>query len=197
MRPPAALKLTYDDFLCFPDDGRRHELIDGVHFVTPSPATEHQRLVTELVIELGGYLRAHRSGRVFAGPLDVVLSNHDVVEPDLVVVLNDQIEVLTPQHVRGAPAIVVEILSPGTRARDETLKRNLYARAGVGEYWMVDPDAQTIIVCRQADSPGFERTTELTAASGDTLTTELLPGFSLALGQLFEEPPVSPAQPGS
>jgi len=192
---PAVPKLTYDDFLCFPDDGRRHELIDGEHFVTPSPAERHQRVSVKLVRALDDYLETSRGGHVYHAPFDVVLSNHDVVEPDLLVVLNNQLEVLTPQHVRGAPAVVIEILSPGTRRRDETLKRNLYARAGVREYWMVDPDARTITVCSQVGSAGFDRTTELTAASGDTLTTELLPGFSLALEHLFRDPPAPPKPP--
>jgi len=192
MRPPAALKLTYDDFLCFPDDGRRHELIDGEHFVTPSPATIHQRLVRKLVVALDSQLSAGRLGEVFAAPFDVVMSNHDVVEPDLLVVMNDQRDILTEKHVRGAPAIVVEILSPGTRQRDEILKRQLYARAGVREYWMVDPEGQAISVCRQSGSAGFEHTIELRAASGDVLTSELLPGFSLALERLFEGPPPLP-----
>jgi Uma2 family endonuclease len=187
MRRTALPRLTYDDFLSFPDDGQRHELIDGEHYVTPSPATVHQRLVTDLVIELGTYLRAQRLGQVFAAPFDVVLSVHDVVEPDLLVVLDEQLDVLTAQHVRGAPAIVIEILSPGTRARDETLKRDLYARAGVREYWMVDPDARAIRVCRwpAAGQPG--PVTDLAAAAGDALTSPLLPGFALEVAGLFAE----------
>jgi Uma2 family endonuclease len=143
----------------------------------------------KLVRALDDYLETSGGGHVYHAPFDVVLSNHDVVEPDLLVVLNNQLEVLTPQHVRGAPAIVVEILSPGTRRRDETLKRNLYARAGVREYWMVDPEAQAITVCRQLDSPRFDRATKFEAAAGDTLTSAHLPGFSMALERLFQEPP--------
>jgi Uma2 family endonuclease len=144
MRPPAAHKLTYDDFLCFPDDGRRHELIDGEHFVTPSPFERPQRVSLDLTLALGNYLRTSRVGSLYVAPFDVVLSNHDIVEPDLLIILADQQDILTEKHVRGAPAIVVEILSPGTRTRDETLKRDLYARAGVREYWMVDPDARAV-----------------------------------------------------
>jgi len=185
MQPPAAHKLTYDDFLCFPDDGRRHELIEGEHYVTPSPSERHQRVSLELSLALGSYLRSGRIGRLYYAPFDVVLSNHDVVEPDLLVVLSDQDRILTEQNVRGAPAIVVEILSPGTRRRDETLKRTLYARAGVREYWMIDPDRKTIVVCHQASSGGQGPAVALAAASGDVLTSLLLPGFSLALTSLF------------
>jgi Uma2 family endonuclease len=189
MRPPAAHKLTYDDFLCFPDDGRRHELIDGEHYVTPSPFERHQRVSVDLTLALGNHLRISRVGSLYVAPFDVVLSNHDVVEPDLLVILADQQDILTEKHVRGAPAILIEILSPGTRRRDETLKRDLYERAGVREYWMVDPDARTITVCRQIGSPEFDCTTELRAASGDVLTSRHLPGFSLALARLFEDQP--------
>jgi Uma2 family endonuclease len=185
MRPTAAPKLTYDDFLGFPDDGRRHELIDGDHYVTPSPAERHQRVSTELVVALANHLRSAGTGRVYHAPLDVVLSNHDVVEPDLLVVLNDQFDIIGPQHVGGAPAIVVEILSPGTRRRDETLKRQLYARAGVREYWMADPDRDVVTVCRRSAPGVLETMPELTAAAGDVLESPLLPGFSLALSALF------------
>ena len=105
----------------------------------------------------------------------------------LLVVLNDQPDVLTPQHVRGAPAIVIEILSPGTRRRDETLKRSLYARAGVREYWMVDPDSRTVTVCRQAGPAEFDSTTTLRSSTHDVLTSALLPGFSLDLTRLFQD----------
>jgi len=188
MRPPAASKLTYDDFLCFPDDGRRHELIDGEHYVTPSPATVHQRLVRLLLVRLNDYLQAAGRGEVFCAPLDVVLSNHDVVEPDLLVILHDQQDILTEKHVRGAPAIVVEILSPGTRQRDETLKRVLYGRTGVREYWLVDPDRESIAVCGQGPALELVDTTTLSAASGDVLTSALLPGFQLPLPELFVPP---------
>ena len=186
MRPTATPKLTYQEFLSFPDDGRRHELIDGDHYVTPSPAERHQRVSVRLTVALAGYLDAAATGRVYHAPFDVVLSNHDVVEPDLLVVLNDQADIIGAQHVRGAPAIVVEILSPGTRHRDETLKRQLYARAGVREYWMVDPDRDVVSVCRQSAPGVLETVAELTGRARDALTSPLLPGFELALGQVFD-----------
>lgn len=85
MRSPAAdvdSRLTYDDFVYFPDDGKRHEIIDGVHYVTPSPDVRHQAIVVRLVVEIATYLKHHPIGRVFVSPLDVVLSHHDIVEPD-------------------------------------------------------------------------------------------------------------------
>src|SRR5437870_4966193 len=117
------LKLTYDDFVLFPDDGQRHELIDGEHFVTPSPNTKHQRISFNLTLALGSWVEEHRTGRMFYAPFDVVLSNFNVVEPDLLYFSNERLaEVVTPQHARGAPNLVIEIGSPGTRQRDETIK---------------------------------------------------------------------------
>ena len=187
MRPTALPKLTDEDFLSFPDDGRRHELIGGDHCVTPSPSVSHQRASRNLLTALHQHCRESGHAEVFEAPLDVLLSMHDVVEPDLFVVLSEQQEILSENNVRGAPAIVIEILSPGTRARDETLKRDLYARAGVREYWMVDPDARAIRVCRwpAAGQPG--PVTDLAAAAGDALTSPLLPGFALEVAGLFAE----------
>jgi Uma2 family endonuclease len=129
--PPATTsdtRFTYDDFLLFPDDGKRHEIIDGEHYVTPSPNLRHQDLVGRLHLALGNFLsgRSHL-GRVFLSPFDVVFSNWDVVEPDLLFVASDQLEVLTDQNVQGAPAIVVEILSKGTRKRDEQIAKAVRA----------------------------------------------------------------------
>ncbi len=120
MKPaPDRIKLTYDDFLLFPDDGKRHELIDGEHYVTPSPNTKHQR-VGQPDFLMRSWLEEHPVGQVFYAPFDVVFSRFDVVEPDLLYVSNERMkEIVTAQHVTGAPDIVVEIGSPvhasGTR----------------------------------------------------------------------------------
>jgi Uma2 family endonuclease len=124
------VKLTYDDFVLFPDDGLRHELIDGEHYVTPSPNTRHQRISGNLFLLMGTWLDEHAIGRLFYAPFDVVFSNFDVVEPDLLYLSNERAaDVITPQHVRGAPNLVIEIGSPGTRGRDETIKRKVYERS--------------------------------------------------------------------
>jgi Uma2 family endonuclease len=188
MQPPpqADTRLTYDDFLLFPADGRRHELIDGDHYVTPSPNTRHQRLVRRLLAAFEDYLREHPdAGEPFIAPFDVVFSHFDVVEPDLLFVAADQHHIVTEQHVRGAPALVVEILSPGTRRVDEKVKYRLFDRAGVGEYWLVDPELDLVKVYRRAFDGTFPRVAELAADAGDVLTTPLLPGCSIALATLF------------
>ena len=183
--PRSAVKLTYDDLLLFPDDGQRHELIDGEHYVTPSPNLRHQRILRKLCLAIGNYLETHPIGEVFFAPLDVVMSEHDVVEPDLLYVSRERAsQVLVPEHVRGVPELVVEIASKGTRRRDETIKRALYGRVGVTEYWVVDPEIEVVRVYHQG-ADGFERPIELRRDTRDTLTTALLPGLGITLDGIF------------
>src|SRR5687768_15148820 len=146
---PRGVKLTYDDFVLFPDDGKRHELIDGEHYVTPSPNTKHQKVSGNLFLLIGTWLEQHPIGQLFFAPFDVVFSQFDVVEPDLLYMSNERsVEVLTQANVQGAPELVVEIGSKGTRKRDETIKRRLYERSGVSEYWVVDPEIDVVRVYR-------------------------------------------------
>jgi Uma2 family endonuclease len=181
------VKLTYDQFVQFPDDGKRHELIDGEHYVTPSPNTKHQTVSLRLTVLIGSWLERNPIGRLFHAPFDVVFSNFDVVEPDLLYLSNVRsAEALTPQHVRGVPELVIEITSPSTRKRDETIKRRLYERVGVSEYWVVDPDIDTARVYRR-EAETFARVVELSADAGDTLTTPLLPGLEIQLLRLLSE----------
>ena len=184
---PAGMKLTYDDFLLFPDDGKRHELIDGEHYVTPSPNMRHQRISGSLHLLIGNWLEEHPVGKIFYAPFDVVMSNFDVVEPDLLYMSNERAaDVLTAQHVRGAPNLVIEIGSPGTRKRDETIKRRLYERKGVSEYWFVDPDLDVVRVYR-LEGGQFARPVELSREAGDVLTTSLLDGLTLPLTRIFRD----------
>ncbi len=176
-------KLTHEDFLLFPDDGKRHELIDGEHFVTPSPVLRHQAILQNLFLELGPRVRERELGHLFVAPLDVILSNVDVVEPDLLFVRKGREEILD-DWVRGAPDLVVEILSPSTRGRDETLKRDLYERHGVGEYWLVDPVAETIKAYRlEGDAYGSPEL--LLASEGDAISSPLFGELRLALAKVF------------
>lgn len=179
------MKFTYEDFLLFPDDGRRHELIDGDHYVTPSPNLRHQAISGRLQHWIANYLDVHPVGQVWAAPLDCVLSKFDVVEPDLIYVSNERASILTKQNIQGAPDLAVEILSPGTRKTDEVVKRRAYERFGIGEYWVVDPELDSIKIYRLGGGK-FERTGELSAENGDVLTTPLLPELRVDLSQLFK-----------
>jgi len=181
-------KLTYADFLLFPDDGKRHELIDGVHYVTASPYIPHQELVGRLFLAISNYLANHRHlGRVFLSPVDVVMSEHDVVVPDLIFVAGDQRSILTEANVQGSPALVVEVLSPSTRRRDEGIKRKLFDEKGVSEYWLVDRKAMRVSIYRRAEDGSFPLVVTLSAAADEQLETPLLPGFELSISELFSE----------
>lgn len=181
-------RLTYDDLLLLPDDGLRHEIIDGEHFVTAAPNVRHQLVVGRLYGEIYVYLKAHLgAGTLLTAPTDVVLSRYDVVAPDLLFVAADQAGVIGDANLRGAPALVVEVLSPSTRKRDAQTKRRLFARTGVREYWLVDPELDTVQVYRRSDDGAFAPVAELSAEDDQTLTTPLLPGWSLGLRELFRE----------
>jgi Uma2 family endonuclease len=178
------IRYTYEDYLAFPDDGRRHELIDGEHFVTPAPVRRHQELATRLIVALGSWLRQHPIGVVYTAPLDVILSDVDVVEPDILFVSNERAAILG-QWIHGAPDLVAEILSPSTRRVDEVTKRKLYERVGVREYWIVDGEIEMVKVYRRQEDGSFPRVADLSREEGHSLDTPLLPGFSLPLAELF------------
>ncbi len=178
---------TYDDFVLFPDDGKRHEIIDGEHYVTPSPNLRHQELVGRLHLRSRSTSRdTRRPGEVFLAPLDVVLSYYDVVEPDLLFVAGDQTAIMTEKNIQGPPALVVEVLSKSTRKRDAQIKRRLFERTGVREYWLVDPELDTVQVFRPSPDGKLARVHELSAEAGETLTTPLLPGCAIDLRELFK-----------
>jgi Uma2 family endonuclease len=180
-------KLTYDDFVLFPDDGKRHELIDGEHYVTPSANVGHQRVLGHLHVSIATWLESHPIGQVFLSPLDVVFTQFDVVEPDLLYCSHERAaQILTRQNVQGVPELVVEIASPGTRRRDETVKRHLYERAGVSEYWIVDPEVEVVRVYRR-EGDAFGRAIEFSRERGDALTTSLLPDLEMPLARIFRE----------
>ncbi|HWF84385.1 MAG TPA: Uma2 family endonuclease, partial [Vicinamibacterales bacterium] len=151
-------KYTYADLRAFPDDGKRREIIDGALYVTPSPATPHQVVVGNLYFVIRSYLATHPVGQILLAPLDVVFSQFDVVEPDLLFVSTARRRIVTSKNVAGSPDLAIEVLSPGTRRTDEGAKRRLYERFDVLEYWLVDPRLKTVKTYRRskAEAP-FER----------------------------------------
>jgi Uma2 family endonuclease len=137
-------KLGYREYCCFPIDGRRHEIIDGDHYVTPAPSTVHQTISKRVQHQLYTQIELAGLGVVFNAPVDVQLTEHDIVQPDLVVILADRTRMITPTKVNGVPDLIVEILSSSNAAHDTTLKKQLYERTGVVEYWIIDPDNQLL-----------------------------------------------------
>lgn len=134
--------LDYSDLANTPDDGNRYEILEGNLLVTPAPSPFHQRVSKRLQRQLEAYFEARTLGEVFNAPVDVILTFHDVVELDLVVVSDPK--QITKRAIEGAPLLVVEILSPSTRTRDRTVKARRYAELSIPHYWIVDPDARRI-----------------------------------------------------
>lgn len=132
-------KLTYEHYVCIPNDGKRHEIIDGEHYVNPAPNLNHQTISRRFQFQLYSQIELTGHGVVFNAPVDVQLTEFDIVQPDLVVVLTANREILTQPKIDGIPDLVIEILSPSNPQHDRDIKKQLYQRAGVREYWIVDP----------------------------------------------------------
>jgi Uma2 family endonuclease len=136
-------KLGYEDYARLPTgDGKRYEILDGELYVTPAPTPLHQRLSKRLQRRLEDYFEARGLGEVFNAPIDVVLAAHDIVEPDLVIVAGPG--QISERAIEGVPLLVVEVLSPSSRAQDRGIKMQRYGNVGIPHYWIVDPDAETI-----------------------------------------------------
>ncbi len=175
-------KLTYADYLETSDD-ERYELLNGELIEYPSPKEIHQYISGILHLMIGTFVRERSLGKVYFSPFDVVLSDTNVVQPDILFISNERADIITSDNVQGAPDLVVEILSPATVERDRTVKLELYAHHGVKEYWIVDPDAKTVTVLLRGEG-GFE--VDGIYGEGETLRSPTLTGFSLAMGEVFE-----------
>ena len=174
-------KLTYDDYAKTPED-ERWELIDGELIKVATPNTAHQMALSEIIFPLATFVKAGDLGRVFPRPTDVVLSDYDTVQPDVVFVSKARESVITRANIQGAPDLVVEILSPSTAPRDWRDKFKLYERHGVPEYWLTDPGFRMIwvFVLREGAFAEAGRYGE-----GDTLVSPTLAGFELDLSEVF------------
>jgi Uma2 family endonuclease len=180
----AAPPLTYEDYCLIPDDGKRHEIIDGEEYTSPSPTTPHQRIVQRLHRSLAPFVKERSAGEIFIAPYDVLLSEHDIVQPDVLFVSTEHSDIVKERGIEGAPDLIAEVVSEGNRRHDEVRKRKLYARHGVPEYWIVDPALDTVKVYRNPEG-GYERVGQLCAEDEDTLTTPLLSDWALPLTELF------------
>ena len=177
-----ARKLTYDDYCNTPDD-QRWELINGELIMAPTPNTAHQTVSGRLFLALTVFVKGAGLGQVFIAPLDVVLSNVNVVQPDLLFISNARQHILTDANVQGAPDLVVEVLSPSTASRDWRAKVDIYAQHGVQEYWLVDPEARRVWVMARTE----DALTEVANyGPADTLTSPTLQGFTANLSEVFQ-----------
>jgi len=188
--PNPQIRFRYEDYKSLPESmEKRYELLDGDLLRVPAPTTTHQRISRNLVVRFHEYCQRTNFGEVLDSPVDVVLGEADareVVQPDTLLVAKDRLSIIAEEEIRGAPDLVVEILSTGTAHRDRGYKKILYGRYGVREYWIVDPAVRTIEV-HTLTQTGLELRGRFT--EDEIVESTLLPNVELTAESIF--PPQS------
>jgi Uma2 family endonuclease len=178
-RPPP---LTYEDYCLLPEDGKRYELIEGELFVSPAPSTRHQSVSANLLHALMTALHGPGLARIFHAPTDLLLEKTTVVEPDLIVIGAANLSIITQRAVEGVPDVVIEILSPSSLDRDQYIKRKLYEKFQIPEYWVVDPEQRSMTVYRLDEGTyGIRARYD----SSSTLECPEFPTLRVALADVF------------
>ena len=173
-------KLTYEDYASAPADGMTYQILDGELLVTPAPSPFHQRASKRLQRQLEAFFEDTGVGEVFHAPIDLILSAHDILQPDLVVVTDPTI--ISSRGIEAPPLLVVEVLSPSSIKHDRQVKARRYAFLGVAHYWIVDPDARRL-ECFALSDGAYQATT-----AADAPATVAVPGFmglAIDLGAIF------------
>ena len=181
MLQPKLIKLTVRSYMSIPEgDDKRYELIDGELILAPSPVTQHHRISRNLLRALDEFVEPQSLGELFYAPMDVVLSDHDVFQPDISFISNNRLHIIGDRNIQGSPDLVIEILSPSTETRDRDIKLEQYLRFGVREYWLIDPQ-------ERFSKPGdTEFKTVRVYPEGTTATSPTLEGIQVEVDRLFE-----------
>jgi Uma2 family endonuclease len=180
--PPPQGQWTYADYLHQPDNGFRYEVLAGDLYMSPAPSPRHQWAVSVLMVALANFLTEQNLGKAFTSPIDVILDDETVVQPDLVVLLSQRLGIISETGIAGSPDLLIEVLSPATESLDRRRKFDLYLRHGVREYWIVDVAGQVIEVYV---SRGEAYSLLAKYAPGQLVASELLPGFSIDPARVF------------
>jgi len=174
--------VTYEDYRALPDDGKRYEVIEGELCVVPAPNVRHQAISRNIAFALWTFVKPRRLGHVYYAPFDVVLSDTNVVQPDVLFLSNGRLNILTAAGAMGAPDLAIEVLSEFNRRHDEVTKLSLYESFGVEEYWIVDISTESVRVFRRHGAKlvrAFE--------AFETVETPLLPGLVVDVPAIFED----------
>lgn len=182
MALPHKFKFTYEDYYRLPDKPKV-ELIDGAYFVSPSPFAKHQQVSWKIEHLLGEWVEEHDLGEVYNAPLDVILSQYDTVQPDILFIAKERTNIIR-KFIEGPPDLVIEILSPYNKVTDQKIKKSLYEKFGVPEYWIVDPDKQTIT---RFNLKSKKYQTAKTYRHGEVMQSKILPGFKFSLAAIFKK----------
>ena len=173
---------SYDDLFDLPEDGRRYEIIAGVLYEMPAPNRAHARLIMNLILYVFGPVIDGIGAHIYTAPVDVFMADADPVQPDLLLLLSDQLDLESKRGIEGAPALVVEVLSPGNPEHDRITKRALYARGGVREYWLVSPEAG-IVEILVLDGDRYR--THARIGGDESLTSTVLPELHNPVANVF------------
>lgn len=181
---PAGGVWTYEDYALLPDDGKRYEVIRGELYMSAAPSPLHQRVITRLSFFLEGFLESSDVGTAFVAPIDVILPEKlgDPVQPDIVVIRRESLHIIDELNIQGAPDLVVEVLSPSNPAHDRKLKYDLYAEAGVEEYWIIDPHSRSVEI-HVLQEGNFEQLGK--CGAGETARSVVLKGFSVPVDEII------------
>jgi Uma2 family endonuclease len=174
---------TYDDYCALPQDFNRHEIIEGDHVVTPSPTSRHQRVLSNLSTILNSHVRTRKLGTVIAAPMDVLLADTSVVQPDLLFIRKEREGIITEPNIQGPPDLVVEVLSVSTAAFDRGSKMRLYARFGVPHYWILEARGLTLEMYEIRDGE-YELISQF--AKDQVAESPLFPGLRIPVSELGE-----------
>jgi len=174
---------TVADYMSLPEHGPRYQLIDGELYMAPAPNRKHQFISGELEFALRSYLEKNPIGVIYDAPFDVQLTDTTVVQPDIAYFSKQRLSYLTEHGAEGAPDLVVEILSPKTAQLDLGMKREIYARTGVLEIWIIEPETRLLKIFRPQINP---QTPAETLTAEKTLSTPVLPGLAIDLARVFQ-----------
>ncbi len=174
---------TYQDYLDLPEDSHQYQVINGELVMAPAPYTIHQQVSINIVDKLIQFLKSNPIGRILYAPVDVVLSETNVFQPDIQFVANENSKIITEKNITGAPDLVIEILSPSTGYYDLTEKKDVYAEFGVKEYWIVDPKKQSVEFYTN-ETKKFK--SEQRLETSGILKSRVLDGFEISLQKMFQ-----------
>lgn len=175
-------KWTYEDYARLPNDGRKHEIIDGKHYNHPSPRIKHQVISRNLELIFSPPIAKRKLGEWFSAPLDIVLSQHDIVQPDKVFISKGKTGIITELNVQGVPDLIIEITSPSDPEYDKETKLALYARYAVNNYWIVDSQLDVLELYAHTGN-GYELVKKL--RKGETFEPEMFPGLKVEVADIF------------
>jgi Uma2 family endonuclease len=180
---PVKTTYTYIDYCLLPDD-KRYEIIEGELLMVPSPSVMHQKVSGNISFLLKKHVAETNNGFVFSAPLDVLLSDHDVLQPDVIYITKENYQIIGEANINGAPDLVIEVVSPATAKRDYGSKKDLYECYGVKELWLVHPVMQTIDVFVNRNGL-FGMPANYDRRNKEFLESQLIPGLTINLDEVF------------